>query len=210
MEKNDELIKTKFGQLLTENENKQLKKKKQEIPIVVINEKRIADKNTVKTKLNQNIKQKKILDIISKTDFNFILEHINPSNFNSKRNKLALILLYITGIKLNFLLQLKVSHLNSLLKDKFFTLPLKNNENLLVYIIKEHDKYLIEIQKLSKIIIENKSSSDFIFTKKDNKKTLSRETLTRILNAILQKAGDNLKKKKFLVLILLELLIFKI
>ena len=140
--------------------------------------------------------KKKILDIISETDFNFILKHIDNFDFTSKRSKLALILLYITGIKLSFLLKLKVSHLKSLLENKFFTLPLKNDDSLLVYITKENDKYLSEIENCSKIVLKNKKNSDFVFTKKNEEKTLSRETLTRTLNDILKNAGENLKEKK--------------
>lgn len=156
--------------------------------------------NTELLKLNQSIKQqnikKKILDIIEETDFNFILQHIESFDFNSKRNKLALIILYITGIKLNFLLKFKVKDLKSLLKHKLFTLPLKNNNSLLAYILKKHDKYLSEVENCSKTVIENKKNSDFIFTKKNEEKSLSRETLTRALNTILKNAGENLKKKK--------------
>ena len=151
-------------------------------------------------KLNESIKEKNIkkktLDIISETEFNFILQHINTFNFTSKRNKLALILLYITGIKLNLLLKLKVSHLKSLLKNKYFTLSLKNDDFLLVYIIKEYDKYVSEVKNYSKTVIQNKENSDFVFTKKNEKKSLSRETLTRTLNDILKNAGENLKEKK--------------
>jgi integrase len=202
MNKNDDKIKNKLLEEI--KENKQSKKKDIELSIEVADVQISENKKTVVTgknsqntvKLNQNIKKKKTLDIISENDFNFILQYINTFDFPSKRNKLALILLYITGIKLNLLLKLKGNHLKSLLKDKFFTLPLKNDESLLVYIIKEHDKYLLEIEKLSNTVLEKKEDSDFIFTKKDDKKTLSRETLTRTLNAILQKAGDNLKEKK--------------
>ncbi len=150
--------------------------------------------------LNESIKEKntkkKTLDIIEETDFNFILQHIDNFNFTSKRSKLALMLLYITGIKLNILLKLKVSHLKALLKKKFFTFPLKNNDSLIIYILKENDKYLSEIENCSKTVIENKKDSDFLFTKKNEKKSLSRETLTRTLNDILKNAGESLKEKK--------------
>lgn len=146
--------------------------------------------------LSKKTQKKKTLDIISEADFSFILQHIDSFDFTNKRNKLALILLYITGIKLNLLLKLKVNHLKSLLKDKFFTLPLKNDDFLLVYIIKQHDKYLSEVENCTKIVIENKENFDFVFTKKNQKKSLSRETLTRTLNDILKNAGENLKENK--------------
>ena len=166
-----------------------------EFSIIKLDEKK-NNIDLLKLNLNSIIKKKKTLDIISETDFNFILQHIDSFDFTSKRSKLALILLYITGIKLNLLLKLKVSDLKSLLKDKFFTLPLKNDDFLLVYIIKQHDKYLLEVENCTKTVIENKENDDFVFTRKNEKKSLSRETLTRTLNDILKKAGENLKEKK--------------
>ena len=65
---------------------------------------------------------------VSKKDFNIILQFTKTCSFKDKRDKLALVLLYITGLKISTLLYLTVKNLNDLLKEHHFTLSVKNNK----------------------------------------------------------------------------------
>ena len=65
---------------------------------------------------------------VSEKDFNIILQFTKTCSFKNKRDKLALVLLYITGLKISTLLYLTVKNLNDLLKDHHFILSVKNNK----------------------------------------------------------------------------------
>ena len=199
-----------------------------------------------------NTIQKKKEKEISEKEFNIILQFTKTGSFKDKRDKLALVLLYITGLKISTLLYLTVQNLNDLLKNHHFTLSVKNNkimnavfknklsakekslvaeepstvykinnetrfeiiaetndqttcklekDFILVWVIKDHLKYLLNIKDCIETLIENKAKFDYVFTKKTKKgvlnKPISRENFTKDLNNILEKAGKTLKKEKF-------------
>lgn len=174
---------------------------------------------------------------VSEKDFNIILQFTKTCSFKDKRDKLALVLLYITGLKISTLLYLTVKNLNDLLKDHHFTLSVENNKItnvlkkpsfleimhkvnnerrfeitaetnkqtryklekkfILVWVINDHLKYLLNVNHCIKTLIENKTESDYIFTRKGvSNKPISRENFTKDLNNILEKAGKTFEKEK--------------
>ena len=75
------------------------------------------------------LKQKKRKEKeVSEKDFNTILQFTKTCSFKDKRDKLALVLLYIAGLKISTLLYLTVKNLNDLLKDHHFILSVKDNK----------------------------------------------------------------------------------
>jgi len=144
-------------------------------------------------KLEEKIVQcKKNRDVVCSEDLKNILHVLEnlPSTFVNKRITVALILLYVTGLKVSNLLSLTVQDIKSVLEKGFLPLSQTENNKVCVKLIENDYKLICNFKNLIEIVIKNKNNSDFVFTRrKINDKKLSRETFTKQLNKVLEKAS---------------------
>ena len=164
------------------------------------------------------IKRKKraLRDPLNRLEFETILSlDINGrSALSLARKRLALVLLYITGLRVSNLLVLKVSDLNDILLKKEFHIGLikRGSESHRILISDSNFQLLEKYKKDISILLQNKAYDDFVFSSlRDPKKAYQRAEFTRSLNAILFKSScrlqKNLKTHSFRTTLITQLLV---
>ena len=117
------------------------------------------------------------------------------------RLRVALCILFLTGIKLNQLLKLKVYHLQTLLDDHWISIDgykrgLSHDKACLT----EKGKEVIRARKTDlEIIFYNKAQNSYIFTSESRpNRMLRHETITRDINQTIKSISDQLPNNIFI------------
>jgi site-specific recombinase XerD len=172
-----------------------------------INESNI--KSLLKAKKANAIKQMP-RDPINPAEFHQMLNSIEKNNLKYARIKVALVLLYITGLRVTNLLVFQVRHLKELIQKHNTTILINKNGGFKKIIIgKEAKKLFNLIQKAILTLTRDKNNEDFLFQNKYNQ-LMSREQFNKDINSVLQlyakASGKLLKTHSFRISIITELL----
>lgn len=121
--------------------------------------------------------------------YQFLIKAAEGPSYPLVRLRVALCLLTLTGLQINQLLEVRVSHLQTL--QQFYwinvTSSLPNTANRKAVLTKEGEKLINERKKDFNILLQSKDSAAYVFTAKSKPyKILRRETLTRDINRVLQ------------------------
>lgn len=187
-------------------ENTDLKKivEKQNVQLNYLTQQEQTKQQLINTR--ELLKQKRKLaeklplrDIITLKEFEKILQHMKTTHqgFAQARRKVALILLYLTGLRVSNLLVLNVKHIKAFLQKQNITITLnkKGAHRHTLGLSDLSSQFLQKFNKDIKIICENKKSQDPLFTNAvDLHHPISRVTFDNELNKILIKASDTLGK----------------
>ena len=135
-----------------------------------------------------------VRDSLTWGEFESVLELVEGDGYVVCRTRLALILLYYTGLRVSNLLLMKVFHYEELLAiaNKETTLPLikKGSQRHFLNIGSDGVAFLNKHKSDMKVLFKNKTREDFIFTASPERKisksiSLRRESFDRDLNKVL-------------------------
>ena len=124
-----------------------------------------------------------------------LLKAAKGSRYSKIRLRVAFCILFLTGIKLNVLLSLRVRQLTTLREKGWiavdeYTIESTDSKG---HLTKSGRIYLKEREEDFKSLFSNKTSNDFIFTSERKPDTqLSRETLTREINKVMSRVSQEL------------------
>lgn len=132
-------------------------------------------------------------DSITEDEFFHILDSVKNDHFVPSRKKAALILLYVTGLRISNLLLLKIHHINDLFDKGSTTIPLiKRGSNKHLLSLSQKGKQIIEKYHSSFLcLMADKNRDGFLFTLKVNlEKAIDRTSFDHEINNILIKASQ--------------------
>jgi site-specific recombinase XerD len=166
----------------------QVESEKQRIAREEIEQKREKKKNAIKAPIRETLEEE---------EFFFILELVKHNNFVGARKKSAIILMYLTGLRVSNLLVFTVRHAMQLLEQGETTLPLiKRGPQR--FSIKLSDQGRMLLKKYHTLLITlmvNKEQSMPLFTTQVCfQKPIDRTSLDKEINTVLTKASDKLGK----------------
>lgn len=131
------------------------------------------------------------------------------SPFKRSREKVSLLVLFLTGIRVANLLEITASNLRTLLSDDnmvyFEVNSIKSRQRLVYRVLLTQLSLQIarEYEEAILVLLKDKEPSDYIFTRKNNKTPLERASLTKRLNLIIKASGKvfgkNLRSHSFRV-----------
>ncbi len=159
-------------------------------------ENRIPEKNLFQ-QANLLPKKKKLSQVITSREFHEIINCIKENSYIGARKRVALVLLYLTGLRVSNLLLFNVNKLNSLIKTGLTDLQITKNTSYQhpIQIDSNALNFLKKFEKDINILLEKKSLLNPVFTSSSVlTKALSRETLNKELNKVLEKASRSLGK----------------
>jgi len=114
------------------------------------------------------------------------------------RTRMALCILAVTGIRINELLSLKVSQLETLFKENWIAIDRSKRgpSNHKAFLTKEGKKIIQDRQKDFQLIFLIKESDSYVFTPEANHcKPLDRVAITRDVNKVMRKVSNQLPGK---------------
>jgi site-specific recombinase XerD len=114
------------------------------------------------------------------------------------RTRMALCILAVTGIRINELLPLKVSQLETLFKENWIAIDRSKRgpSNHKVFLTKEGKKIIQDRQKDFQLIFLMKESDSYLFTAEANhSKQLDRGVITRDVNKVMREVSNQLRGK---------------
>jgi site-specific recombinase XerD len=114
------------------------------------------------------------------------------------RTRIALCILTVTGIRINELLPLKVSQLETLFKENWIAIDRSKRgpSNHKAFLTKEGKKIIQDRQKDFELIFLMKKSDSYIFTAEANHfKHLDRVAITRDVNKVMREVSNKLPSK---------------
>ena len=126
-----------------------------------------------------------------------IKEAEGPTYINA-RLRLALCLLAVTGIRINELLPLKVSQLETLFKENWIAIDRSKRgpSNHKAFLTKEGKKIIQDRKKDFQLIFLMKEPDSYLFTAEDNHyKPLNRVVITRDVNKVMREVSNQLPGK---------------
>lgn len=183
----------------TNNQNLSLKK---QMDFLVGETQLIKEERELKSALKRkraNARKLPIRDAITQAEFDFILGHVTQDSYKASRCRVALILLYYTGLRISNLLVIRIFHMEELwrLRETKLSLIKRGSSRHFTCIgtqgSKILDQYSLDILKLQ----ANKKKDDFLFTamdQKDCKKALGRSYFDNEVNMLLKKVSISLGK----------------
>ena len=152
-------------------------------------------------------------DVISNEEFVRIIKIEKRKSYSGCRRRLALVLLYLTGLRVSNLLILSLRHVKSLFKEGKMVIPLikKGNDRHLIELSVKGLSLFQEHEKDFKTLCKDKKLTNYVFTTEFNiNKAISRESFDRELNSILKKAsldfGKHLRTHSFRATFITDLL----
>lgn len=123
----------------------------------------------------------------------------NRSQFCAARDKIALLLLYLFGMRIGNLSLITAGHLQQILKQKQVLLPLIKTKKPVYknfYISESMKQLIIKLESSFQILLGDRKDEQLVFTQTyDSEKTLSRITLTGRINKILKESSKASHKK---------------
>jgi integrase len=114
------------------------------------------------------------------------------------RTRIALCILAVTGIRINELLPLKVSQLETLFKENWIAIDRSKHgpSNHKAFLTKEGKKIIQDRQKDLKLIFLIKEPDSYLFTAEANhSKQLDRVAITRDVNKVMREVSNRLPTK---------------
>ena len=114
------------------------------------------------------------------------------------RTRMALCILAVTGIRINELLPLKVSQLETLFKENWIAIDRSKRgpSNHKAFLTKEGKKTIQDRQKDFQLILLIKEPDSYLFTAESNHyKTLDRVVITRDVNKVMREVSKQLPGK---------------
>jgi integrase len=114
------------------------------------------------------------------------------------RTRIALCILAVTGIRINELLPLKVSQLETLFKENWITIDRSKRgpSNHKAFLTKEGKKIIQDRQKDFQLIFLMKETDSYLFTAEANHyKPLDRVVITRDVNKVMREVSNQLPGK---------------
>ena len=114
------------------------------------------------------------------------------------RTRMALCILAVTGIRINELLPLKVSQLETLFKENWIAIDRSKRgpSNHKAFLTKEGKKIINDRQKDFKFIFLMKEPDSYLFTAESNhSKQLGRVVITKDVNRIMRQVSDQFPEK---------------
>lgn len=166
----------------------QVESEKQRIAREDTEQKKEKRKNAVKAPIRETIEEE---------EFFFILGLIKYNNFVGARKKSAIILMYLTGLRVSNLLVLTVRHAMQLLEQGETTIPLiKRGPQRFSIKLSDQGKALIKkFHTLFMTLMVNKETSMPLFTTQVCfEKPIDRTSLDKEINTVLTKASEKLGK----------------
>lgn len=138
-----------------------------------------------------------IRDSITEKEFKETLQIVKQNHFVASRKKAALLLLYVTGLRVSSLLKIKIKHIEEFLKkgETFLDLINKGKEKHLLMLSDKSRELLKQFADLFYILMKDKNQEQFLFTtivKFD--KPINRSSFDSELNQVLTKASHKFNK----------------
>ena len=134
-------------------------------------------------------------DPITPRIYKLLLEAAGGPNYTSVRLRIAFCLLTVTGIRINELLPLKVSQLQTLLEEHWIGIDRSKRGpgNHKAFLTREGERLVKERKKDFDFLFLMKHADSYIFTSELNhSKMLSRETITRDMNRVMRSISKTL------------------
>jgi site-specific recombinase XerD len=210
---------TKFLLAKLEEQTKKIDEQEKQLEELVIYQRIQNEKEALRQKLREKrSKAKKTVprDLITPEEFDHLLQSIHPkpkaiSELPTARAKVAYTLLYLTGLRVSNLLVMTVRHLRELIEENATRMQvIKGGGVKKIVLGKESKKWFGLIQPEIECLTHDKELSDFLFTSKQSKRSLSRQRFTEDLNEILKdfawKSGKEMKTHSFRITLITELL----
>lgn len=162
--------------------------------------KRMLEEKEARKLKRKEAKKRPIREMVSLNDFEFVLNHVTgltPEITSIRR--LALALLYLTGLRVSNLLELKIQHGLDLFSKGQTRIPLiKGGEQRHVLILGGDSRRYLKAFRVDFETIKgkNRKGTDSIFSSpKTPEKPYDAREFDRVLNKILKKAGNKLEKE---------------
>jgi integrase len=127
-----------------------------------------------------------------------LIEAAEGPTYIQLRTRLALCILAVTGVRINELLPLKVSQLQTLFKENWIDIDRSKRgpSNHKAFLTKEGKKLIQDRQKDFQVIFLIKEPDSYVFTSEaDHSKPLGRVVLTKDVNKIMHQVSNKLPGK---------------
>ena len=173
--------------------------------LIVIGEKLEREKSFQKKKTNQekshvNEKWKSKYQPMTLKVYNLLISstQMNPisvSRYKYVRLRVALCILFLTGIKLNELLKLKVYHLETLVDEYWISIDSykRGRSNHKAFLTEEGKKIIQAREQDFAVIFHSKTPNLYVFTSEFRyDRMLQRETITRDINKAMRDISNQL------------------
>lgn len=127
--------------------------------------------------------------------YNLLIRYTTSPNYRSVRLRIALCLLFVTGIRINELLSLKVYQLQTLLDYHWISIDRSKRgpSSHKAFLTQEGVKVVKEREKDFKFLFHMKNSDSYVFTSElHHDRMLRRETITRDVNQVMRSVSRSL------------------
>ena len=167
----------------------------------------IKELNTIKQEREQKAARKKSWtnrkrlpkrDPMTREIYNELIKAAEGPTYIKLRTRIALCILTVTGIRINELLPLKVSQLETLFKENWIAIDRSKRgpSNHKAFLTKEGKKIIQDRQKDFELIFLMKEPDLYIFTAEVNHfKQLDRVAITRDVNKVMREVSNKLPSK---------------
>lgn len=157
--------------------------------------KKEREEKTARKEARANRKRLPKRQPITREIYRLLIQATKSPSYTSIRLRIAFCLLTVTGIRINELLPLKVSQLQTLLEYHWVGIDRSKRgpANHKAFLTREGIKLVDERKKDFEFLLLMKSPDSFIFTSESNHhKMLSRETITRDVNRVMRSVSKSL------------------
>ena len=137
-------------------------------------------------------------DPITPDIYQLLIENIRGTSYEAARLRIAILLLTVTGIRINELLPLKVEQLYTLVKSSWIAInrSKRGPSSHKAFLTQQGKKLIRHRQKDFEIIFAMKNDDAYIFTSQSNhSKQLRRDTLTKEINKVTREVAESLSDK---------------
>ena len=145
----------------------------------------------------KNIKSQALRDSINEAEFTTTLQSIKQNHFVPSRRKAALILLYVTGLRVSNLLKFKVKHINDFLDkgDTFIELIKKGSKKHSLSLSLKSLELIKQFHDNFGQLMKDKQPEQYLFTTQVQfDRPINRSSFDHELNQILIKASQRFHK----------------
>ena len=161
----------------------------------VMRDQRVLKEERAHKRKNATIQNQR--EIVTQEEFTSILELVKQNNFVASRRKTALLLLYVTGLRVSSLLNLKIFHIQEFLDKGKTQIPLRKKGEKPYHITlseKSCEWFKQFYNNFSQLMIDKERDNFFFTTQKQFDKPINRSSFDAELNSILTKASEKFGK----------------
>ena len=133
--------------------------------------------------------------------YNLLIQAAMGPNYKSVRLRIAFCLLLVTGVRINELLALKVSQLQTLLEYHWIAIDRskRGSSSYKAFLTQEGKKVVKEREKDFKFLFHMKTPNSYVFTSElHHDRMLRRETITRDVNRVMRSVSRSLPDQPFI------------